>query len=49
MEVNVRGRDIGSFVKEAQDVVSRDVHLPPGYVMTWGGLWKTSRAGGSAS
>ena len=45
VEVNVRGRDIGSFVKEAQDVVSRDVHLPPGYVMTWGGLWENLESG----
>ena len=45
VEVNVRGRDIGSFVQEAQQVVSRDVHLPPGYVMTWGGLWENLESG----
>ena len=45
VEVNVRGRDISSFVQEAQQVVSRDVHLPPGYVMTWGGLWENLESG----
>ena len=45
VEVNVRGRDIGSFVQEAQQRVSRDVPLPPGYVMTWGGLWENLESG----
>lgn len=40
VELNVRGRDIGSFVQEAQAVVSRDVNLPPGYYLTWGGTFE---------
>lgn len=45
VEVNVRGRDIGSFVQEAQEAVSRDVKLPPGYIATWGGLWENLESG----
>ncbi|PAY05088.1 CusA/CzcA family heavy metal efflux RND transporter [Bradyrhizobium sp. UFLA03-84] len=34
---NVRGRDLGSVVEEAQAKVGQSVQLPPGYWMTWGG------------
>ncbi|WP_338689563.1 CusA/CzcA family heavy metal efflux RND transporter [Bradyrhizobium sp. 26S5] len=34
---NVRGRDLGSVVEEAQASVAQSVKLPPGYWMTWGG------------
>ncbi|UGA47554.1 CusA/CzcA family heavy metal efflux RND transporter [Bradyrhizobium quebecense] len=34
---NVRGRDLGSVVEEAQAKVTQSVQLPPGYWMTWGG------------
>jgi cobalt-zinc-cadmium resistance protein CzcA len=40
IEVNVRGRDIGSFVVEAQRKVEEAVKLKPGYLMVWGGLWE---------
>lgn len=40
IELNVRGRDIGSFVKEAQARIARDVTLPPGYYLTWGGQFE---------
>jgi cobalt-zinc-cadmium resistance protein CzcA len=40
VEVNVRGRDVGSFVGEAQSAVDRAVGLKPGYLMEWGGLWE---------
>lgn len=40
VEVNVRGRDVGSFVGEAQAAVNRAVQLKPGYLMEWGGLWE---------
>ncbi len=45
IEANVRGRDIGSFVLEAQRVVGEGVQLPPGYVMRWGGLWEHLESG----
>lgn len=40
IEVNVRGRDIGSFVTDAQKRVEQAVKLKPGYLMLWGGLWE---------
>jgi cobalt-zinc-cadmium resistance protein CzcA len=36
----VTGRDIGSFVAEAQEALDRDVDLPPGYLVTWGGQFR---------
>lgn len=40
VEMNVRGRDIGSFVKEAQKAVEERVKLPEGYYITWGGQFE---------
>lgn len=35
--VNVQGRDLGGFVKELQEKVKRQVPLPSGYFIEWGG------------
>lgn len=40
IQCNVVGRDIGSFVEEAQQVIDREVDLPPGYLVTWGGQFE---------
>jgi cobalt-zinc-cadmium resistance protein CzcA len=40
VQANVRGRDIGSFVAEAQAEVARQVPLPPGYSIEWGGQFE---------
>jgi cobalt-zinc-cadmium resistance protein CzcA len=40
VSANVRGRDIGSFVKEAQDRINREVDLPTGYTISWGGQFE---------
>lgn len=40
VELNVRGRDIGSFVAEAQTAIEKDVKLPPGYYLKWGGQFE---------
>ncbi|MDQ1473764.1 MAG: heavy metal efflux system protein, partial [Bryobacterales bacterium] len=45
VEVNVRSRDVGSFVGEAQAAVTRDMHLPAGYIMEWSGLWEHLESG----
>lgn len=37
---NVRGRDIGSFVAEAEQTIRGKVPLPAGYWMTWGGTFE---------
>ena len=38
-------RDIGSFVQEARGKVTRQVSLPPGYRMVWGGTWEHMESG----
>jgi len=43
VELNVRGRDIGSFVDEAQERIEREVTLPPGYNFDWGGQFENLR------
>jgi cobalt-zinc-cadmium resistance protein CzcA len=37
VRMNVRNRDLGSFVAEAQQRVNDEVKMPEGYQMTWGG------------
>ena len=39
VQCNVNERDIVSFVDEAQQVIDREVKLPPGYLVTWGGQY----------
>ncbi len=40
VELNVRGRDIGSFVNEAQAAIGKQVELPAGYYVKWGGQFE---------
>jgi cobalt-zinc-cadmium resistance protein CzcA len=37
---NVRGRDLGSFVADVQKAVSRQVSIPPGYWVDYGGTFE---------
>ena len=37
---NVRGRDLGSFVEEAQAAINQKVKLPAGYWIDWGGQFE---------
>lgn len=37
---NVRGRDLGSFVMEAQERIDRQVKIPAGYWLSWGGQFE---------
>jgi len=37
---NVRGRDLGSFVGEAERRIQREVTIPPAYWTTWGGQFE---------
>jgi cobalt-zinc-cadmium resistance protein CzcA len=43
VQANVRGRDLGSFVEEAQRRIGREVSLPPGYSIEWGGQFENMR------
>lgn len=43
IEANVVGRDLVGAVEEAQMAVSRQVQLPPGYYVTWGGQFENQQ------
>lgn len=38
--VDIDGRDLGSYVQEAQQVVADQVNLPPGYSLSWSGQYE---------
>ena len=40
VQCNVRGRDVGSFVAEAQKKISEQLKLPEGYTIEWGGQFE---------
>jgi heavy metal efflux system protein len=40
VSANVRGRDLGSFVAEAQQKIAAQVKLPAGYWIGWGGQFE---------
>jgi len=40
VQANVRGRDLGSFVAEAQEKVERELKLTPGQWIVWGGQFE---------
>jgi cobalt-zinc-cadmium resistance protein CzcA len=47
VQANVRGRDMGRFVEEAQAVIRQQLDIPAGYTIRWGGqfeLQERSRA-----
>ena len=43
VKCNVKGRDIGGFVHDAQALVAAQVKLPPGYFITWGGQFENAQ------
>ena len=43
IQCNVRGRDMGGFVAEAQKAVRERVRLPAGYFVTWGGQFENQQ------
>ena len=45
VEANVRGRDLASYVEEAQAKVDREVNLPSGYRLEWTGTYKNLQEG----
>lgn len=40
VQCNVRGRDVASFVQEARHRIDREINLPGGYVIEWGGQFE---------
>lgn len=43
IQLNVRGRDMGGFVAEAQRLIAARVKLPTGYFITWGGQFENQQ------
>ncbi|AAZ96096.1 heavy metal efflux pump CzcA [Thiobacillus denitrificans ATCC 25259] len=43
VQSNVAGRDLVSFVGDAQRAVAREVKLPPGYHLAWGGQFENQQ------
>jgi heavy metal efflux system protein len=44
VQANVRGSDLGTFVKEAQRQIAEEVALPPGTWLEWGGQFENLTA-----
>jgi Cu(I)/Ag(I) efflux system membrane protein CusA/SilA len=38
--IDIEGRDLGSYVLQAQQVVADEVNLPPGYSISWSGQYE---------
>jgi cobalt-zinc-cadmium resistance protein CzcA len=45
VQANVRARPLASFVADAQQAVAAQVHLPPGYTISWGGSFQDLQQG----
>ncbi len=43
VQCNVRGRDLGSFVREARPLIGGRVELPAGYYLRWGGQFENQQ------
>ncbi len=43
IQCNVRGKDIGSFVKDAEQKISKKIKLPPNYYIQWGGQFENQQ------
>jgi len=43
VQANVRGRDVGSFVAEAERRLDAAVPVPPGYYLEWGGQFENQQ------
>jgi cobalt-zinc-cadmium resistance protein CzcA len=43
LKCNIEGRDMGSFVDEAQAKVAKTVEMPEGYYLAWGGEFENQR------
>ena len=43
IQMDVRGRDVDGFVKEADSAIASSVSLPPGYSIEWGGAFENQQ------
>lgn len=44
VESNVRGRDLAGFVGDAKEAIAKEVKIPPGYTLEWGGQYENLKA-----
>jgi cobalt-zinc-cadmium resistance protein CzcA len=43
IQMDVRGRDVDGFVREANDLIESEIELPPGYWIEWGGSFENQQ------
>ena len=43
IQMDVRGRDVDGFVKDAEAAIAQQVKLPPGYWIEWGGAFENQQ------
>ncbi|MGX0939385.1 heavy metal efflux system protein [Cupriavidus metallidurans] len=43
IQLDVRGRDVNGFVRDAQAAIQREVKLPTGYRLQWGGAFENQQ------
>jgi cobalt-zinc-cadmium resistance protein CzcA len=43
IQMDVRGRDVDGFVKDANQIIEAEVNLPPGYWIEWGGSFENQQ------
>ncbi len=43
IQMDVRGRDVDGFVREASALIEKEVELPPGYWIEWGGAFENQQ------
>jgi cobalt-zinc-cadmium resistance protein CzcA len=43
IQMDVRGRDVDSFVKDANTLIEAQIDLPPGYWIEWGGAFENQQ------
>ncbi len=43
VQMDVRGRDVDGFVKDANAAIAKQVKLPPGYWIEWGGAFENQQ------
>ena len=43
IQMDVRGRDVDGFVRDANAAIARQVRLPPGYWIEWGGAFENQQ------
>lgn len=43
IQMDVRGRDVDSFVQDAETAIKQQVKLPPGYWIEWGGAFENQQ------